>query len=366
MSTRLIRGSWWIDMRFERRRIRKKSPVNTRRGAEEFERRIRQQLLDGTFDQEADKPINEIPTFAAFAAEFLSTYVKTNNKPSEVHTKEMILRVHLTPAFGRLRLDEVDARSIERYKAGKLTGGLTPKTVNNHLTVLRRLLVLASEWGLLPSVPRIKWLKAPEPAFDFLVFEEADRLMAHADEDWRPMITVALKTGLRLGELLALRWEDVDLKAGRIMVRRAVARGIIGTPKSGKSREVALSGEAIRALKSYRHLKGELVFCRADGSLFGKEMCKHPLWRACKRAGLRLIGWHVLRHTFASHLAMRGAPLKSVQELLGHSTIEMTMRYAHLAPAVNRQAVELLDLAAEAPDGFAKRGHQMGTEGPQA
>lgn len=269
--------------------------------------------------------------------------------------------MHLTPAFGRLRLDEVDARSIERYKAGKLSSGLTPKTVNNHLTVLRRLLVLASEWGLLVAVPRIKWLKAPDPEFDFLDFEEAERLMAHADEEWRPMIMVALKTGLRLGELLALRREDVDLKAGRLMVRRSVARGIIGTPKSGKSREVPLSGEAIRALKSYRHLKGELIFCQADGSLFGKEMCKHPLWRACKRAGLRLIGWHVLRHTFASHLAMRGAPLKAVQELLGHSTIEMTMRYAHLAPAVNRQAVELLDQAVATGAQPEKDGHQMGT-----
>jgi site-specific recombinase XerD len=74
-----------------------------------------------------------------------------------------------------------------------------------------------------------------------------------------------------------------------------------------------------------------------------KGECKHPLWRACKRAGLRRIGWHVLRHTFASHLAMRGKPMKVIQELLGHATMEMTMRYAHLAPAVHRDAVAALD-----------------------
>ena len=143
------------------------------------------------------------------------------------------------------------------------------------------------------------------------------------------------------------------------MVRRAVARGIIGTPKSGKPREVPLSGDAVKALKACSHLKGELIFGGEGGEMLTKNGTKHPLWRACKRAGLRLVGWHCLRHTFASHLAMRGVPLISVQQMLGHSTIEMTMRYAHLAPAVNRQAVDLLD---QPTAGAEKFGHLMGTK----
>jgi len=99
----------------------------------------------------------------------------------------------------------------------------------------------------------------------------------------------------------------------------------------------------VAALKKHRHLRGEYIFCKEDGSMFTKNESKHPLWRACKRAGLRSIGWHALRHTFASHLAMRGVPLKAIQELLGHSTIEMTMRYAHLSPTVKRDAVAQLD-----------------------
>lgn len=131
--------------------------------------------------------------------------------------------------------------------------------------------------------------------------------------------------------------------AGRLVVRQNVVRGRVGTPKSGKPREIPLGDEVLSALKGHRHLRGELVFSDADGRFLAKGECKHPLWRACKRAGLRRIGWHVLRHAFASHLVMRGATLKVVQELLGHSTILMTMRYAHLGPEVARDAVRLLD-----------------------
>ena len=128
------------------------------------------------------------------------------------------------------------------------------------------------------------------------------------------------------------------------MVRRAAWKATVDTPKSGIAREIPLSEEALRALKAHKHLRGELVFCMEDGSMITRESCKRPLWRACKRANLQRIGWHVLRHTFASHLAMRGAPLKAVQELLGHSDIKMTMRYAHLSPDARRDAVRLLDL----------------------
>jgi integrase len=126
-------------------------------------------------------------------------------------------------------------------------------------------------------------------------------------------------------------------------VRRNVWRGHTGTPKSGRNREIPLSDDALKALKAQRHLRGDLVFCAERGRGLAENECKHPIWRACKRAGLRRISWHVLRHTFASHLVMRGVPLKAVQELMGHATIEMTMRYAHLSPDVRRNAVQLLD-----------------------
>lgn len=312
----------------------------------------------------AKEPPKEVPTVNEFSPIFLEIS-KVKNKPSSVETKEMILRIHIEPRLGELKLDAVTYAVIEDFKVAlaktpvanaekrhgatkraendNTTRTLSAKTINNCLTVLRRMLVIAYKRGLLSSVPEFEWLRSSKPEFDFFDFEEAGRLVAAADGEWRTMILVALRTGMRQGELLALRWEDVDLVAGRINVRRNAVWGHVGTPKSGKSREIALGEEVLVALKAHRHLRGPLVFCAMDGAMLTSGEMKWPLWRACKRAGLRLIGWHVLRHTFASHLVMRGAPIKAIQDLLGHATILMTMRYAHLAPEIARDAVRLLD-----------------------
>ena len=281
-------------------------------------------------------------TVAKFAPTFLELSA-VDNKPSTVDEKELTLRRHLVPYFGEMPLGKVSFAAIQDYKAAKVKDDYNEKTINNHLMILRRMLEVARKRGLIETVPEIEWLKAPKPAFDFLTFEEAERLLAAADGEWRVMFLVALRTGLRQSELLGLRWEDVDLKAGRLVVRQAIVRGRIGTPKSGKPREVPLSSETVRALKEHRHLRGQYVFSYDDGEPLQKTCLRRPLPAACKKAGLRNVGWHVLRHTFASHLTMRGVPLKVIQELLGHSTMEMTMRYAHLAPEVRRDAVELLD-----------------------
>ncbi len=194
------------------------------------------------------------PKLAEFDREFMTTYVIANNKPSTLQTKKVILRAAIVPFFGEMRLDEIGSREIERFKSKLLDQELKKKSINNYLSVLRRMLTLAVEWNLLSHVPPVKWFKRPPSEFDFLDFSEAERLIAAADEDSRPMIVTALKTGMRLGELLAVRWEDVDLVAGRIMVRRAVARGIVGTPKSGRTREIPLSEDLLRVLKAHRHL----------------------------------------------------------------------------------------------------------------
>jgi site-specific recombinase XerD len=130
-------------------------------------------------------------------------------------------------------------------------------------------------------------------------------------------------------------------------VRRSAWDDTIGIPKGGRMRVVPLSEELVIALRELGNGEG-LIFGHPSGRMWRRNEMKWPLWRACKRAGLRRIGWHVLRHTFASHLVIRGIALKAVQELLGHRDIRMTMRYAHLAPGMRRDAVESLSAPAPA------------------
>ena len=280
----------------------------TRAGAEEAERRAITRVLN---TGEATKPVHEqkeIPTVRAFSKTFIETS-QIKNKPSSVDAKNAIFKFHLLPLIGDLSLDKVTYAVIEdlklalakktvtRVAAEKVDTArtLAPKTVNNCLVVLRRMLVVARKRGLIEYVPDVEWLKAPQPEFDFLDFEEADRLVNAAQGQLRIMVLVALKTGMRQGELLALRWQDVDLTAGRVSVRQNVVRGKLGTPKSGKPREIALGNDVLAALKAHRHLRGPLVFCDMSGKMLTDSESWKPLSHACKRAGIRPICWHVLR-----------------------------------------------------------------------
>lgn len=276
-----------------------------------------------------------------------------NNKPSEAHTKARLLHVHLLPAFGAKKLNAIGVRDIEAFKKVKLDAGYAAKSVNNQLGVVRKVLRIAVEWGLLEEAPAVRPLRAKKPEFSFLDFQEADLLVQAAETEWRAMVVTALHTGLRLGELLALRWRHVDFERGHVLVCENDWRGIIGTPKGHKTRIVPLNKTVLDALKAHHHRRGPLVFCRPDGSRLSYQQCRRPLVRMCKKAGIKSVQWHALRHTFASHMAMKGAPLKAVQDLLGHVTIEMTMRYAHSTPQASMAAVALLD----SPEGVTPASH---------
>ena len=153
----------------------------------------------------------------------------------------------------------------------------------------------------------------------------------------------AVHTGVRMGEQRALRWADVDFETRIITIRRSAPKGLVveKSPKSNRHRRVDLTPELADALEKIRH-GGERVFCNPDGSKLRPGQFHEIMWAAQKRSGLRRIRWHELRHSFASILTTGGAPLRIVQSLLGHSTIRMTERYAHLAPGQSAGDMHLL------------------------
>jgi integrase len=351
-------------------RYRVRSPENNQAGAKAYEATLRHKLAIG----EPLKPTTPKPavrTFAEFSQEWFETYVKTNNKPTTQALRRNALATHLVPTFGDLALADIDVARVEHYKRTKLAEGLAPSTINLYIGVLAKCLRDAVEWGVLTVVPKVRFLRHPRPTFDFLNHEEADHLVATMKAGaLRTMTILALNTGMRIGEICGLSWDDIDLETRQLVVRRTATLGIVGSPKNNRERQIPLSAAAVETLASIPkgHRSRRFVFQRKTGELYPYATARWQLSQACRRAGMREIGWHVLRHTFASWLVADGVPLLVVQTLLGHASIEMTMRYSHLAPSSFRSAIDVLERRTEpTPVGYSwATGGQRALHGAQS
>ncbi|NIT13905.1 MAG: tyrosine-type recombinase/integrase [Candidatus Dadabacteria bacterium] len=347
MAVRKIKNSWYVDITQNYIRYRKKSPDNSKVGARDYESFLRQKLARGESINAPQLDKNEIDRkqkFKDFVLKWFEIYVKNNNKHSEIFRKKYVLQRHLIPFFGKTQMDKITSMQVESYKASKLATGLSNKTINNHLNVLSSCLHTAQDWLELKTIPKIKLLRLPPPKTVFLSQEECDRLLTNTSGVCREVIFTALKTGLRLGELIALDWSDINWNDKTLTVRHSWCdrkKGIV-TPKSNRERHIPLTDELYKKLLQKRQATG-LIFVdgrnkRLDGKAINREIIN-----ACKKTGIKEVTCHTLRHTFASHLVMAGAPLKAIQELLGHSEIQTTMRYAHLSSSSLREAVYLLE-----------------------
>jgi integrase len=340
MSARKFKNSWWVDFQFNGIRYRKRSPVNTEPDARMYESLLRQRLLRG--EPVLAQPV-AAPTFAEFAQEWLDTYVRTHNKPSVQNGSRQVVTTHLLPTFGSKRLDCIRRADLEKFRLSQLREGLAAKTVNTHVGVLMKCLRTAVDWERIAACPSVKPLKTTTPPFDFLTTAESERLIAAAltEPHYYSMVLVALRTGMRLGELLALAWEDMSFENRTITVCRSITRGIVGTPKSHKIRHIPMTDDVYTCLSQMRRPSGK-IWPGRGGTFHDYKAVYAALNRVRERAGVRHIGWHVLRHSFASQLAAAGVPVMAIKDLLGHSDINMTMRYSHMSPSVLRSAVAVL------------------------
>jgi integrase len=345
-STGALKEVWMVDIVFEHadgrtQRVRKVAPVPTRRGAEEYERQLRAALLAPVPQRK------EVPTLGDFRARYIEGHAKANRlKASTIAAKQSIFDTHLIPRLGRRRLDQITDEDVQRIKAA-LTDR-NRKTVNNVLAVLSHVLHVAVKWKVLPVMPcAIDFYKVQHLVPQFYEFEEYARLVEAAGKvDTRTLVAILLggDAGLRRGEIVALRRIDVDLRRRQLKVEVNDWKGIIDAPKGGRGRVVPLTEALFEALTKNRHLRGDRVLTLDDGSPVPGHRLRDWVERAQRRAELEPTGnVHILRHTFCSHLAMRGAPAKAIQDLAGHQHLSTTMRYMHLSPSERDRAIGLLN-----------------------
>jgi integrase len=287
-----------------------------------------------------------VPTLEEFAPRFLEGHARANRqKPSGIVAKESIIKVHLVPRLGTRKLDAISTEDVQRLKRD--LKNRASKTVNNVLTVLNVLLKKAVEWDVIERVPcTIRLLPIPKGSAGFYDFSDYERLVAVAranDRTAHLIVLLAGDAGLRCGEIMALEWGDVDLAKRQLAVRRSDWQGHVTVPKGGRIRYVPLTVRLGVALRDHRHLLGRRVVCKRDGSPLTQDVVADHVRRMARRAQLDASGVHRLRHTFCSHLAMRGAPARAIQDLAGHQDLTTTQRYMHLSPAAVEGAIRLLD-----------------------
>ena len=357
-----IRGSgeWWIFISHRRKRASKK--IGTRKAAKEAATKIEREIALERFNLETPEEMKPL-LFRKYAERWMKQHAEVNCKPATVLNYRYALDVNLLPALGDKDIREITRDDVKALCFEMKQKGLSPGVVKLRGTILGGIFNAAIEDGLLVGNPAIrlgKIVKVPsrKGRVDFLNQDESRKLLDTVQEHfprWLPFFLTALRTGMRVGELIALQWEDIDWNGKFIEVRRAISRGVVGTPKNGKPRRIDLSdrlsavltdhrkGMAKEALAQGRSMP-ERVFVNPEGGELQASSVVKPYRRILTKAGLRRLRFHDLRHSFASALLANGEPLSYVKEQMGHSSIQITVDvYGHLEPGANREAVNRLD-----------------------
>jgi integrase len=242
------------------------------------------------------------------------------------------------------RLTDIDLRAVEKFVAARCKV-VSPATVNKDLRTLRAIFAKAVKRGYLKENPfdGVKKLREPERSIRILSLEEIDKLLAAASSlRWKTFIYLALTTGMRLGELTHLEWEDIDLAGGMLTVQNKAE----WQTKSRRIRRLSLTEQAVRMLEELRlGAKGPMVFETRDGRPLANNI-QRQFQAAVRKAGIKHCTLHDLRRTFVSYLAMAGINEAIVQKLAGHASITTTLRhYTHILPESLRQAQQSLPYA---------------------
>lgn len=290
-------------------------------------------------------------TFEQFVREKWEPLALPTIKPATARYYRFQLHRHLLPTFGPLRLSDLDRETLQAFIVGKRQQGYSSSTLHGMRTTLSKILSQAVTWRYADENPARGLSigeRVPKKEPTFLDPRDALRLIEALPEPSRTIVIVAVLTGLRIGEIAALRWGRVDFLRGVIQVKETYSEDAgFGTPKTRSSvREVPMSEPVRTALLEHRKRcvdsdAAAMVFTSSARTPIGpKNLANRVLRPTCVSLGLRPISWHVLRHTHATWLSESGATIRAAQDILGQSDVETTLRvYTHSAPESKRRAV---------------------------
>jgi integrase len=294
-------------------------------------------------------------TVAAYLDRFIADVATPTLRPSTLHSYTYLIRDHVKPDIGHLKLTGLRPDHLQALYARKLEQGLSKRTVGYIHSIIRRALNQAVSWGLIFRNPTDS-VTPPRPAIsppETLSPEQAKLFLASIEgHRWYPLYVLALMTGMRKGELLGLQWEDVDLQRGTVSVTHTVqaigGRTVFGEPKTARGRRtIALPRVAVSVLEEYRQATGNmegLVFRTSTGRPISQRNLTRHFHASLAAAGLPRMRFHDLRHTAASLLLRENVHPKIVQEMLGHATIHLTLdTYSHLIPDIQAEAAGKMD-----------------------
>jgi len=277
------------------------------------------------------------PKRAVKVGELADLYLANSRQKRSLGSDKSRIEADLKPFFGKLDVNGVTPLKVEEYRNSRLDAGVKKSTTNRELALLKVMFSKAIDWGICSINPVKKVRLFPENGNlkdRILAPEEEARLLEASPDYLRPILVVALNTGMRRGEILKLEWANVDLQRRQILVT--------GT-KSGKDRIIPINSDLFPVLEDLKKQNGTHGYVFPNPKT-GKSLqdIKHAFEKACAKAEVKGFRFHDCRHTFGTRLVHRGVDLITVKDLLGHSTVKVTERYTHSTPDSKRTAVEVL------------------------
>ncbi len=318
--------NWYIDYYINGRRKRESIGPNKKQARTVLQKR-KVEIAENKF---LDVKKNEKILFKDMAKVYLEAYSRPNKKSAR---RDESCIGNLNRFFGTRYLLEITPLGAEEYKLERKKN-VSNATVNRDLTCLKHILKKAVEWGKITHNPitSIKLLKERNTRTRYLEEEEIRKLLEESPDHLKPILITVINTGMRKGEILGLRWKDINFRQ-RVIV-------LLDT-KNNERREVPINKLLFKVLLAIRkNPDSPYVFCKKDGKPYSNV--RRSFETTIGKAGIEDFRFHDLRHIFASHLVMAGVGLRTVQELLGHKSYEMTLRYTHLSPDHKKAAVDIL------------------------